>query len=167
MKTMISATGRTALAAFALALPLAIALTLAGFAAPSWAQQLVQPKAGIAGEWRLIGRTHADHAADHDSIIVKGPFDNFRKIKFKVTDAPLNMQHMVVTYDNGNPDKIDIRQNIPQGRESRAIDLRGIGKRSVRRIDFWYDTKGFLKGKADVTMFGMKWMTERSSSTRS
>ena len=37
-----------------------------------------------------------------------------------------------------------------------AIDLRGIGKRSVRRIDFWYDTKGFLKGKADVTVFGMK-----------
>ena len=24
------------------------------------------------------------------------------------------------------------------------------------RIDFWYDTKGFLKGKADVTVFGMK-----------
>jgi len=43
-----------------------------------------------------------------------------------------------------------------QGGESRAIDLRGIGKRSVRRIDFWYDTKGFLKGKADVTVFGMK-----------
>ena len=49
-----------------------------------------------------------------------------------------------------------IGQNIPQGGESRAIDLRGIGKRSVRRIDFWYDTKGFLKGKADVTVFGMK-----------
>jgi hypothetical protein len=120
------------------------------------AQQVVRPNAGSPGEWRLIGQTHADHKADHDSIIVKGPFDNFRKIKFKVTDAPLNMQHMVVTYDNGQPDKIDIRQNIPQGGESRAIDLRGIGKRSVKRIDFWYDTKGFLKGKADVTVFGMK-----------
>jgi len=120
------------------------------------AQQVVQPRAGNSGEWRLIGQTQADHAADHDSIVVKGPFDNFRKIKFKVTNAPLNMQHMVITYDNGQPDKIDIRQNIPQGGESRAIDLRGIGKRSVRRIDFWYDTKGFLKGKADVTVFGMK-----------
>jgi hypothetical protein len=124
--------------------------------APVQAQQVVQPKPGAAGEWRLIGQTHADHKADHDSIIVKGPFDNFRKIKFKVTDAPLNMQRMVVTYDNGAPDKIDVRQNIPQGGESRAIDLRGIGKRSVRKIEFWYDTKGFLKGKADVTVFGMK-----------
>jgi len=36
------------------------------------------------------------------------------------------------------------------------VNLRGIGKPSVRRIDFWNDTKVFLKGKADVTVFGMK-----------
>jgi hypothetical protein len=135
---------------------LMLLLALAGLAGPAAAAKVVQPQPGNAGSWRLIGQTHADHGADHDTIIVKGPFDNFRKIKFKVTDAPLNMQHMVVTYDNGAPDKIEIRQNIPQGGESRVIDLRGIGKRSVRRIDFWYDTQGFLKGKADVTVFGMK-----------
>ena len=143
-------------AACALAMPLVLMGVLAGLAVPAGAQQVVQPKPGAAGTWRLIGQTHADHGADHDTIIVQGPFDNFRKIKFKVTDAPLNMQRMVVTYDNGEPDNIDVRQNIPQGGESRAIDLRGVGKRSLRRIDFWYDTKGFLKGKADVTVFGMK-----------
>jgi hypothetical protein len=120
------------------------------------AQKVVQPKAGPAGSWRLIGQTHADHGRDHDTIIVQGPFDNFRRIKFKVTDAPLNMQYMLVTYDNGAPDRIDVRQNIPQGGESRVIDLRGVGKRSLRKVEFWYDTKGFLKGKADVTLFGMK-----------
>ena len=133
----------------------AVAATMS-LVAPVRAQKVVQPKPGAAGTWKLIGQTHADHAADHDTIIVQGPFDNFRKVKFKVTDAPLNMQRMVVTYDNGAPDNIDIRQNIPQGGESRAIDLKGVGKRSLRRIDFWYDTKGFLKGKADVTVFGMK-----------
>jgi hypothetical protein len=139
-----------------LSLPAALLISLSMMAGPAEAQKVVQPNGGSPGEWRLIGQTHADHGADHDAIIVKGPFDNFRKIKFKVTDAPLNMQHMVVTYDNGAPDKIDVRQNIPQGGESRVIDLRGIGKRSVRKIEFWYDTKGFLKGKADVTVFGMK-----------
>jgi len=123
---------------------------------PARAQQVTQPRPGPPGSWRLIGQTHADHGADHDVIVVKGPYDNFRKIKFKVTDAPLTMQHMVVTYDNGAPDRIDVRQNIPQGGESRVIDLRGAGKRSLRKIEFWYDTKGFLKGKADVTLFGMK-----------
>lgn len=120
------------------------------------AQRVSHPQAGAPGEWRLIGTTSADHSADHDTIVVAGPFDNFRSIKFKVTNARLNLQRLVVTYDNGTPDKLDVRENIPQGGESRAIDLRGVGKRSIRRIDFWYDTKGFLKGKADVTLFGMK-----------
>jgi len=153
---LIAASGLAKAAAMALVLPLVLTMALAGLTAPAQAGKVVQPNAGAAGQWKLIGQTHADHGADHDTIVVQGPFDNFRRIKFKVTDAPLNMQHMVVTYDNGAPDKIDVRQNIPQGGESRVIDLRGIGKRSVRRIDFWYDTRGFLKGKADVTLFGMK-----------
>ena len=63
---------------------------------------------------------------------------------------------MVVTYDNGAPDRIEVRQNIPRSGESRAIDLRGVGKRSIRKIEFWYETKGILNGRADVTVFGMK-----------
>jgi len=120
------------------------------------AQKVTHPRAGAPGEWRLLGTTHANHTADHDTIVVRGPFDNFRRIKFKVTDAPLNLRRMVVTYDNGEPDKIDTREDIPQGGESRVIDLRGVGQRSLRRIDFWYDTKGIGRGTADVTVFGMK-----------
>jgi hypothetical protein len=37
-----------------------------------------------------------------------------------------------------------------------AIDLRGTGKRSIRMVDFWYDTKGLLNGKAEVKVYGMK-----------
>jgi hypothetical protein len=122
----------------------------------SIAQKVSQPRAGAPGSWRLIGSTQANFAADHDAIIVQGPFDNFRRIKFKVTGAALNLMRMVITYDNGMPDKIDVRQNIPQGGESRIIDLKGAGKRSIRKIEFWYDTKGILKGRADVTVVGMK-----------
>ena len=145
-----SARRRAVLRTFLAALPMAVALPALA------AAQVTQPKAGAPGTWRLLGQTHADHATDHDTIVVKGPYDNFRRVKFKVTDAPLNMLRMVVTYDNGTPDRIDVRQNIAQGGESRVIDLRGAGKRSLRRIDFWYETKGFLKGKAGVTVFGMK-----------
>jgi hypothetical protein len=156
LRKPIAASGRAKAAAAARVLALTLTVALAGLTAPAQAQNVVQPNAGATGSWKLVGQTHADHAADHDTIVVKGPFDNFRRIKFKVTDAPLNMMHMVVTYDSGVPDKIDIRQNIAKGGESRVIDLKGIGKRSVRRIDFWYDTQGFLSGKADVTVFGMK-----------
>jgi hypothetical protein len=123
----------------------------------SFGQRVVsKPRAGAPGSWRLIGTTQADFKADHDAIVVAGPFDDFRKVKFKVTDAPLNLMHLVITYDNGRPDKIEVRENIPQGGESRVIDLKGAGKRSIRKIEFWYDTKGVLRGKANITIFGMK-----------
>lgn len=122
----------------------------------SFAQKVSQPRPGDGGDWRLLGTTHADRSADHDAIVVAGPFDNFRKLKFKVTDAPLQITRMTVTYDNGQVEKIDTRFEIPQGGESRLIDLKG-GSRSLRRVDFWYDTKGGLfKGKSDVTLFGRK-----------
>jgi len=120
------------------------------------AQKVSSTGPGARGTWKVLGTTHANHTADHDAIIVAGPYDYFRKLKFKVTDAPLNMLRMAVTYDDGGlPEKIDVRYNIPQGGESRVIDLRG-GKRKLRSVEFWYDTKGFLRGKADVTLFGMK-----------
>lgn len=125
-------------------------------AAPVHADKVVRPNPGPAGSWRLIGQVHATHSRDHDTIVVRGPYDNFRRIKFRVSDAPLNIRRMVVTYDNGAPDVINVRHNIRKGGESRVIDLRGAGKRSLRKVEFWYDTQGWLRGTADVTLFGMK-----------
>ena len=120
------------------------------------AQKVARPKPGPVGSWRVIGTIQANFRADHDTIIVTGPNDEFRKLKFKVTDAPLKLRRVVVIYDNGQPDKLEVRQDIRKGGESRAIDLKGAGKRSLRKIEFWYETKGILQGKADVTVFGMK-----------
>lgn len=120
------------------------------------AQQVSQPRPGHTGSWRLLGMVQANHKADHDVIIIKGPYDYFRRLKFKVTDAPLNMQRMLVRYDDGGrPENIEVRYNIPKGGESRVIDLKG-GKRKLKSVEFWYDTKGFLSGKADVTLLGIK-----------
>ena len=48
-----------------------------------------------------------------------------------------------------------MRQEIAKDGETRDIDLKG-GKRSIRTIEFWYDTKGLLNGKADVTAYGQR-----------
>ena len=122
-----------------------------------YAQTVIkQPKAGVAGTWRLLGTVTASHSADHDKIVVAGPYDYFRKLKFKVTNSPLTLTLMVVTYDGGGaPERIQPRFDIPKGGESRVLDLKG-GKRKLRTVEFWYDTKGFLNGKANLTLFGMK-----------
>ena len=48
------------------------------------AQQIrvAQPKAGVAGTWRLLGNVQANFKADHDIIVVGGPYDYFRRLKF-------------------------------------------------------------------------------------
>ena len=120
------------------------------------AQTVVKPRPAPPGSWTLIGTTTANFSIDHDSIIVRGPFDNFTKIMFKVTEAPLELHRLTVTYDNGEPDEIRVREKIKKGGESRAIDLKGVGRRSIRKIDFWYETRGGHGERAEVTVFGKK-----------
>jgi hypothetical protein len=105
------------------------------------------------GSWVRLGKVTASHTADHDKIKVDGRNDDFRKLKFRVTDSPLNMHKIIVTYDNGGSERLDVRENIARGGETREIDLQG-GKRSIRTIEFWYDTKGLLNGRAEVIAYG-------------
>ena len=60
------------------------------WATPLHAQQVVQPAPRVPGAWQLIGRTQANHSVDHDTIFVRGPFDNFRRIKSNIVPARWN-----------------------------------------------------------------------------
>jgi hypothetical protein len=62
---------------------------------------------------------------------------------------------MVVVYEDGAPENIEVRNDIPKGGESRSIDLKG-GKRKLKSVEFWFDTKGVLNGKAEVILYGDK-----------
>jgi hypothetical protein len=134
----------------------AAAGALTALASPALAQKVTRPRPGGAGGWRLIGTMTANFVADHDSITVKGPFDDFRRVKLRVTGADLEIHRLVIAYDSGTAEELEVREFIRQGGETRAIDLRGMGRRSVRRIDVWYETKGVRKGKATLTILGMK-----------
>lgn len=118
------------------------------------ADKVEMPMGGAPGQWEHIGTVHAKHMGDHDTLIVAGPGNHFRALRLRVSDAPVRMHRMRVIYDNGAPEEIPIRFHIPKGGASRVIDLRG-GRRGVHQIDFWYDTKGWLKGSADVSVFGL------------
>ena len=105
--------------------------------------------------WRFIADKIVAFGADHDVIVTGNSNDDFRKLKLRVTDGPLKMYDMKVYFDNGTMQDVLIRAHIPQGGESRVIDLDG-GLRHIKRIEFWYETKGFRKGRSRVAVWGYK-----------
>jgi hypothetical protein len=105
--------------------------------------------------WRFIADRMVAFGVDHDVIVTGNSNDDFRKLKLRVTDGPLKMYDMKVYFDNGSVQDVSIRQHIRQGGESRVIDLDG-GLRHIQRIEFWYETKGFLKGRSRVAVWGYK-----------
>jgi hypothetical protein len=104
--------------------------------------------------WQFIGDRKVNFLIDRDVIHVSGN-DNYRQIKLKVTDGPVHILDMDIYFKNGDKFDVSIRNRIPQGGESRVIDLPG-GSRSIKKIEFWYETKGFKKGRARVAVWGRR-----------
>jgi len=104
--------------------------------------------------WRQLGETNVGFLYDHDAIIVKPPYDTFHRIKFTVAAAPLTIVRVVALYDEGEPDRVDLRERIEPDGESRPIELPTAGKRSLRKVEFWYDMSGARR--VHVTAFGTK-----------
>jgi hypothetical protein len=118
-------------------------------------QQAAKARPALPGSWQQLGVTVVDFKNEKDDLWVTGA-DNFRKLKFKVFDAPVNMLNMHVIYENDAFDNIELRFLIPAGGESRVLDLNG-GSRRIRKITFWYRSqKPGFRGKAKVSVWGAK-----------
>jgi hypothetical protein len=105
-------------------------------------------------QWKLIGDKKVNFLVDRDVVHVTGN-DNYTKLKIRVKDGPVKIMDMDVHFENGDKFDVALKQRIAQGGESRVIDLPG-GSRSIRKIEFWYETKGFLKGRATVEVWGRR-----------
>lgn len=60
---------------------------------------------------------------------------------------------MVIHFDNGSTQNVALRNLFVQGSESRVIDMDG-GLRHLTKIEFWYETKGYLREKSRVAVWG-------------
>ena len=103
-------------------------------------------------QWNLIGEKKVSFLVDRDVIQVKGN-GNYKQIKLKIKDGPVHILDMDVYFENGDKFDVALKQRIQKGGESRAIDLPG-GSRNIRKIEFWYETKGFRNGRGTVQVWG-------------
>lgn len=109
----------------------------------------------LAPEWALLGQRTVTDRADHDVIPVTAARGDFKSIKLTVQRAAVDFHRVVVHYGNGTKQEIELRNTIPAGGESRAIDLIGT-ERVINRVEFWYDAKTVRGRRAVVRLFGLQ-----------
>ena len=106
-------------------------------------------------DWDLLGSRQVSDRVDHDVIAVGAGRGDYRRIKITVQRASIDFHRVVVHYGNGSDQRLELRNTIPAGGESRAIDLEG-NDRVIRSVEFWYDANTIRGRRAQVRVFGMR-----------
>jgi hypothetical protein len=133
---------------------------IVAFGMNAFAQDLVATKTGPPGTWQELGSVNVNFTVNHDDIVLVGQAE-YRSLKFKVQDAPVNILNMNVIYQNGKVDQFNLKYQVPAGGESRVIDLKAdnlkTGVRKIRRVTIWYQTDSTAQqNAAKITLLGMK-----------
>ena len=109
-----------------------------------------------AAGWHKIAERTVDFKMDKDEIAVMGS-DRFSTIKFKVTEAAIDLVSLEITYESGDKQDVKVNQTVKAPGESRVIDLKGGSERSIKKIIFVYKTLPNSKDeKAKVEIWGLK-----------
>jgi hypothetical protein len=109
---------------------------------------------GMTG-WDLLGTRQVTDRLDHDVIVVGGGRGDYRRIKIAVQRAPIDFHRVVVHFGNGGQQRVELRNTIAAGGETRAIDLDG-ADRVIRSVEFWYDANTIRGRRAQVRVFGLR-----------
>ena len=107
----------------------------------------------------MLGERSVNFKTDKDEIMVTASEGRFSAVQIRVRRAPINMQRMVIHFGDGEEQTVELKDNFKAGGESRIIDLEG-KKRVIRKVSFWYDTKGFGEQKAIVQLWGRHYVTQ-------
>lgn len=106
-----------------------------------------------AATWVKLGERQVDGALDFDTITVGRSLGTFDHIMLKVRGNDLMILDLDVRYGNGANDDIPVRLLIPQGGQTRRIDLRA-NNRFIRNVRFTYAKFANGRGATFVELWG-------------
>src|SRR5262245_56896112 len=107
------------------------------------------------GRWTYLGQANVDGRVDRDRISVGRGRGRFQRIQIRVERAPIEFHRVVVHYANGRSEEVAVRQRIPSGGQTRAIDLRG-DDRNIDSVEFFYARGGWRYGRTPrVRLYGV------------
>jgi hypothetical protein len=123
-----------------------LVLSLAGFLAPA--------AHADRDDWVFLGKAHVDGQHDHDNIEVGDKAGRYRFLQVRVVTAPIEFDHIVVHYGDGEPETLHVRNVISAGGKSRAIRLQG--DRYVKSFELWYSKADPASGKPELDLYGQR-----------
>ena len=104
--------------------------------------------------WEYLGNAHVDGSQDHDSIKVGRSAGSYRAIQLRISGGAINFERVIVRFGNGSQEEIAIRSRIPDGGQTRVIDLPG-ERRIIQSLDLWYNRDHWGK-RPKVSMYGLR-----------
>ena len=105
--------------------------------------------------WHKIGEVTANFKTETESIVVLGK-DQFKSLKLKVTDAPINIESVQVVYESGEKEDLTVQSELQAGNETKVLDLKNSSK-EIDKVVFKYKTMpSYRNEKAHVELYGLK-----------
>jgi len=113
----------------------------------------IPARTGLQQQWKRLAERTVNHTTDHTEFSIDNIEQDLQSLRVKVTKGAINLHRCRVEYKNGQTQDIDILNSIPQGEESKVIDLPA-NNGTVTKLSFWYDTKNRGIQKATVEVWG-------------
>lgn len=132
---------------------LGVLLLLSSFASTADAQAKRRPGGGNVGGWIYLGERFVDGRRDTDKLPVSAN-GAFRAIQLRVSGSAVNFDRVVVHFENGADTDLQIRDRIPAGGMTRAIDLPG-DRRRIQSVEMWY-SKAHWRHRPGVKVYGRR-----------
>jgi hypothetical protein len=104
--------------------------------------------------WDYLGQSNVDGRRDHDNIRVNAR-GAFRAIQLRVQGGAIEFQRVVVHFENGADSEVEIRDRIPAGGQTRAIDLSGDNRR-IDSVEVWYGNGNWGRRRPNLRLYGRR-----------
>ncbi|HJQ27024.1 MAG TPA: hypothetical protein VKA60_24260 [Blastocatellia bacterium] len=105
------------------------------------------------GRWQSLGTAFVDGGRDHDVIRVRAR-GAFTALQLGIKGGEIEFQRVVVHFENGGQQELEVRDHIRAGGKTRVIDLNG-ERRRIDSVEFWYGKPNW-RSRPRVQLWGRR-----------
>jgi hypothetical protein len=106
-------------------------------------------------DWKVMGDAKIERKSGTAQIEVGGGEGLVKRIKFEVRGTDVEFKKVTVSYENGDPEEIEVRDEVRRGGRTRAFDLKG-GNRVIKKVLIAFKVDKDADRDARIVLLGHK-----------